>query len=39
MKTTLTIIIIIFLSSCSAQKQVNDTEHLWQGANGIEFYE
>jgi hypothetical protein len=39
MKTIMTIIIFIFLSSCSVQKQVDDTEHLWIGDNGIEFYE
>jgi hypothetical protein len=42
MKTIMTIIIFIFLSCCSIQKQVDnidDTEHLWIGDNGIEFYE
>ena len=39
MKTIMTIIILLILSSCSVQKQVDDTEHLWRGDNGIEFYE
>jgi len=39
MKTIITIFILLILSSCSVQKQVDDTEHLWKGANGIEFYE
>ena len=39
MKNLLIIFIILFLSSCAIQKQVDDTEHLWIGGNGIEFYE
>ena len=39
MKTKMTIFILLILSSCSVQKQVDDTEHLWRGDNGIEFYE
>ena len=39
MKTIITIFILLILSSCSVQKQVDDTEHLWIGDNGIEFYE
>ena len=39
MKTIMTIFILLFLSSCSVQKQVDDTERLWRGDNGIEFYE
>ena len=39
MKTIMTIFILLILSSCLVQKQVDDTEHLWRGDNGIEFYE
>ena len=39
MKTIMTIFILLILSSCAVQKQVDDTEHLWRGDNGIEFYE
>jgi len=39
MKNLLIIFILLILSSCTTQKQVDDTEHLWKGANGIEFYE
>jgi len=39
MKNLILIFILLFLSSCSVQKQVDDTEHLWIGDNGIEFYE
>tara|TARA_R110001583_G_scaffold115588_1_gene266129 strand:- start:2132 stop:2248 length:117 start_codon:yes stop_codon:yes gene_type:complete len=33
------ILIIFILSGCITPKQIDDTEHLWKGANGIEFYE
>jgi hypothetical protein len=42
MRNLILIFILLFLSSCSIQKQVDnidDTEHLWIGDNGIEFYE
>ena len=39
MKIIITIIAILILNSCSIYKQVDDTEHLWRGDNGIEFYE
>jgi hypothetical protein len=39
MKTIMTIFILLILSSCAVQKQVDDTEQLWIGDNGIEFYE
>ena len=39
MKNLLIIFILLILSSCSVQKQADDTEHLWRGNNGIEFYE
>ena len=39
MKNLLIIFIVLVLSSCAVQKQVDDTEHLWRGDNGIEFYE
>jgi hypothetical protein len=39
MRNLLIIFILLILSSCSVQKQVDDTEHLWRGDNGIEFYE
>tara|TARA_R110001583_G_scaffold13158_1_gene57136 strand:- start:315 stop:434 length:120 start_codon:yes stop_codon:yes gene_type:complete len=39
MKLIMTIFILLILSSCSVQKKVDDTEHLWIGDNGIEFYE
>jgi len=32
-------IILLILSGCASIKNVNDTEHLWRGDNGIEFYE
>jgi hypothetical protein len=35
----LLIILIVCLSSCMTQKQVNDTEHKWKGNNNLEFYE
>jgi len=33
------IILIVLLLGCTTQKQVNDTEHKWQGNNNIKFYE
>lgn len=39
MKIIITIISILILTSCSISKQVDDTERLWRGDNGIEFYE
>jgi hypothetical protein len=39
MKNLLIIFIVLVLSSCAVQKQVDDIEHLWIGDNGIEFYE
>ena len=42
-KTLITILLLLLLSllfiTCSTYKQVDDTEHLWIGGNGIEFYE
>ena len=35
----LLIILVVCLSGCITQKQVDDTEHKWIGGNGIEFYE
>ena len=39
MKNLILIFIFLCLVSCGTQKQVDDTEHLWIGDNGIEFYE
>ena len=39
MKNLLIIFIVLVLSSCAVQKKVDNTEHLWIGDNGIEFYE
>ena len=42
MAKILLIVIGMFLLNCNTQKKVNntdDTEHLWIGDNGIEFYE
>jgi hypothetical protein len=39
MRNLLIIFILLILSSCSVQKQVDDTEHLWIGGNGETFYE
>ncbi len=39
MKTIMTIFILLFLSSCAVQKQVDDTEQLWIGNNKQTFYE
>jgi len=33
------IIIILLITSCTTQKQIDDTEHLWIGDDGIEFYD
>ena len=35
----LIIILIILINGCTTIKSVDDTEHLWRGDNGIEFYE
>lgn len=35
----LIIILIILINGCTTIKNVDDTEHLWRGDNGIEFYE
>tara|TARA_R110000822_G_scaffold46904_1_gene124712 strand:+ start:393 stop:512 length:120 start_codon:yes stop_codon:yes gene_type:complete len=39
MKNLLIIFIVLVLSSCALQKQVDDTEHLWIGNNKEMFYE
>jgi hypothetical protein len=39
MKNLILIFILLILSSCCIQKQVDDTEHLWIGGNGETFYE
>jgi len=44
MRKTLIIILLLLLLSllfitCNTYKQVDDTEHLWRGDNGVEFYE
>jgi len=44
MKKTLTSILLLLIISllfitCSTYKQADDTEHLWIGSDGIEFYE
>tara|TARA_R110001599_G_scaffold206361_1_gene403671 strand:+ start:17 stop:160 length:144 start_codon:yes stop_codon:yes gene_type:complete len=39
MKLIMAIFILLILSSCSVQKQLDDTEHLWIGGNGETFYE
>ena len=39
MKIITTIIILLILGSCVVQKDIDDTEHLWTGDDGIEFYE
>ena len=33
------ILFFITLVSCNIQKKIDDTEYLWIGDNGIEFYE
>jgi len=35
----LIIILIILINGCGTIKSIDDTEHLWIGDNGIEFYE
>jgi uncharacterized protein YceK len=32
-------IVLLILSGCSSIKNIDDTEHLWIGDNGIEFYD
>ena len=32
-------IIFLILSGCSTINNIDDTEHLWRGGNGVEFYE
>ena len=39
MKKFLIIIISLLMLGCGAYKNIDDTEHLWRGDNGIEFYE
>ncbi len=39
MKIIITIITLLLLGGCIAQKDIDDTEHLWIGDNGVEFYE
>jgi hypothetical protein len=39
MKNLLIVFILLFLSSCTIQQQVDDTEHLWIGGNEEPFYE
>ena len=39
MKIIIIIITLLLLCGCCVQKDVDDTEHLWRGDNGIEFYE
>jgi len=44
MRKTLIIILLLLLLSllfitCNTYKQTDDTEYLWRGDNGIEFYE
>ena len=39
MKIIITIITLLLLGGCCVQKDIDDTERLWRGDNGIEFYE